>query len=288
MSLHSFAALYSTLTAERDIATSTGIPYGKLNRQRLDVYEPANGAKLAPIILFIYGGSWTSGERAIYGFVGAALATRGLTTVIPDYRLAPEVEFPAFVEDAGEAYSWVARTLSAACGERRPIVVMGHSAGAHIAALLALDRSYLSRAAPQYPGPAGLIGLAGPYGFDPTTWPSTKSIFSSAASRPDQARPIAFASSKAPPSLLIHGQADDVVKIAASQNLFNALKTAGADAQKIEYAGVGHIGLILTLSQPFRWRADTLESVVHFADRIGAGRTLAPCAVGPNPQPTRP
>ena len=277
MALSSFAALYSSLTSERDHVASKGIAYGSLNRQKLDVYEPAATAKLAPIVLFIYGGSWTSGDRAIYGFVGAALAARGLTTVIPDYRLAPDVQFPAFVEDAAHAYAWVARTLSTACGERRPIIVMGHSAGAHIAALMALDRSYLARAAPGLPGPAGLIGLAGPYAFDPTTWPSTRAIFSTAGGNHDGARPVAFASSKAPPSLLIHGQDDDVVKITASQTMFEALKAAGADTQKIEFPGVGHIGLILTLSQPFRWRAETLESIVRFADRIGEGRRAANC-----------
>ena len=273
-----FSALYSAMTAERDVDVRSGIAYGPLARQKLDVYEPQTGTtKLAPIVVFIYGGSWASGDRATYGFVGSALASRGITTVIPDYRLFPEVQFPAFVDDAAAAYAWVARNLAAGCGAGRPIVIVGHSAGAHIAALLALDPHYLAGAGAGSQRPAGWIGLAGPYIFDPTTWDSTKAIFSTTAANPNAARPIAFARRDAPPALLIHGTADDVVKPEATRQLFDALKARGAAAQKIEYGGVGHVGLVLTYSRPFRWRADTLDSTVEFVTRIGGSQAAADC-----------
>jgi acetyl esterase/lipase len=273
-----FAALYSSITAERNVDVESGIAYGSLSRQKLDIYEPRAGVtKQKPIVVFYYGGSWESGDRAIYGFAGAAFASRGFTTVIPDYRVYPEVRFPAFVEDAAAAYAWVAKNLSAACGEARPIIIAGHSAGAHIAALLALDPHYLAAADAGKKRPAGWIGLAGPYAFDPTTWPSTKAIFDTTASNPDAARPISFARAGTPPALLIHGAADDVVKPEASRQLFDALKARGASAQKIEYDGVGHVGLVLTYSKPFRWRADTLDSTIEFIQSVGGSQAGAEC-----------
>lgn len=272
-----FAALYSRLTAETDVTTSTGIAYAPHPRQKLDIYRPTDHPERGPIVVFYYGGSWTSGDRAIYGFAGAALASRGITTVIPDYRLHPEVGFPTFVDDAARAYGWVARNLATGCGEPRPIIVMGHSAGAHIAALLALDRSYLDRAAMGLPRPAGLIGMAGPYVFDPTTWPTTRDIFKSTAAMPDRARPLAFAAAHAPATLLMHGASDDVVTPEASRGLMQALHSKGVRTTRIEYPGVGHIGLVLSLSRPFRWRADTLDATVDFVTQLSADTKSTPC-----------
>jgi acetyl esterase/lipase len=268
------AALYSALVAERDARIRAGVAYGRLARQKLDIYEPGRADGTGPIVLFLYGGSWTSGDRAIYGFVGSAFAARGVTTVVADYRLYPHVRFPTFNEDAALAYRHVADELAVRDGRARPIILMGHSAGAHMAALLAFDRRYLDTAAPGRPRPAGLIGMAGPYAFDPTTWPDTKDIFATTASRPNAARPVAFVRPDAPPTLLLHGAADDVVTPTASRDLFAALKAAGVMAEKVEYVGVGHVGLVLTLSAPFRWRADTLSTALAFIERVG-GRSAA-------------
>lgn len=272
-----FAALYSTLTAERDVAVTNGLAYGPLPRQRLDVYRPQTAPEQSPIVIFYYGGSWNSGDRAIYAFVGAALAARGITTVIPDYRLYPQVRFPTFVEDAARAYAYVARTLASGCGRQRPVFIAGHSAGAHIAALLALDRRWLAQAGAAQ-RPAGFIGLAGPYAFDPTTWPTTAEIFAPAARHPDATRPVTLARRDAPPALLIHGKGDDVVTPEASRALFEALKARGGRAEKVEYDGVGHVGLVLTISRPFRWRADTLDTMLDFVARYSGAAAAVPCA----------
>jgi acetyl esterase/lipase len=149
---------------------------------------------------------------------------------------------------------------------------MGHSAGAYIAALLALDRSYLSRYGMDAPPPAALIGLAGPYSFDPTTWPTTKKIFTRAAGSPDAARPVAFARAGAPPALLLHGLDDETVELYNTRDLAAALKKAGNEAQTIEYPGIGHVGLVLAISTPFRWRAPALDNMVDFIDRHGGGQ----------------
>ncbi len=273
----SVGSVFSSLTSERGIGVERGVSFGPLSRHRLDIYRASQTSERRPIAIFFYGGGWTDGDRATYEFVGAALAARGVTTVIPDYRLYPEVTFPDFMDDAARAYAWVDRNIGAACGERRPILLIGHSAGAYIAALLALDRSYLSRLGRNMPPPAAMVGLAGPYSFDPTTWPTTKDIFARAAGRPDAARPVAFARSGAPPALLLHGLEDETVQLYNTRDLAAALKKTGNEVQTIEYPGIGHVGLVLAMSTPFRWRAPALDNMVDFIDRHGGdqleGRT---------------
>lgn len=271
-------SIYSALTSEAVAETSIGLAYGDNPRQRLDIYRPPRSAEKSPIVIFYYGGNWKSGSRSTYRFVGAALASRGFTTVIPDYRLFPEVQFPAFVEDAANAYAWVAAKMASECGGGRPIVIVGHSAGAHIAALLALDRSYLEAAAPGAVPPAALIGLAGPYAFDPTTWPSTKEIFASVAGSPDRARPLTFARAGAPPALLLHGSADDTVRLYNTRELAATLAGKGDVVEATEYDGIGHVGLVMAISRPLRWRAPVLDDMTRFIDAKAGGSTMVrPC-----------
>jgi acetyl esterase/lipase len=262
LAFSSVTGLYSGLVADRGVMVESGVAFGPLARDRLDIYRPAAGDKGGPIAMFIYGGGWRSGDRATYGFVGAALAARGITTVVAEYRLFPEVKFPAFVEDAARAYAWISTNLASGAAKRRPIVLIGHSAGAYIAALLALDERYLA-AVSVAERPAGLVGLAGPYAFDPTTFPTTAEIFKPAA-RADEARPIAFARSGAPRTLLMHGLKDETVQLSNTRELASALQAAGADVRKIEYAGIGHMGLLLAISRPFRWRAPVLREIAEF------------------------
>jgi acetyl esterase/lipase len=275
-------SLYSRIVADRGVSVETGVAYGPLARQVLDIYRPASGDRTGddggPIAVFIYGGGWRSGERGTYGFVGAALAARGITTVIPDYRLYPDVMFPAFIEDAGRAYAWTSANLARSAGKRRPIVLVGHSAGAHIAALLALDARRLADAGVgSEDRPAGLVGLAGPYAFDPTTYPTTKEIFAPALGA-DDARPVAFASAAAPPALLMHGLEDETVKISNMRTLAAALQSAGAPVRALELEGIGHTGLVLAISRPFRWRAPVLKEIEAFIRAAKAGGAQRPPA----------
>jgi acetyl esterase/lipase len=211
MAVPSSGEIFSRLVAERGAVVQRDQSFGPNTRHRLDVYRPKTPCPDGPVVIFWYGGGWTSGDRATYGFVGSALAGRGITTVVPDYRHYPEVTFPGFVDDAALAYAWVAKNVAMNGAKPRPIIVMGHSAGAHTAALLAYDQGYLMRAGSNLPKPTGLIGLAGPYSFDPTTWPTTKQIFATAPSA-DSARPVSFIRPGAPPALLLHGAADTTVR----------------------------------------------------------------------------
>ena len=251
-SARTWQTVLSGLVSERGIRTEKHVIYGDHPRHALDIYHGRGAAMTAPVVLFFYGGGWTSGERGIYAFVGGALAANGVTTVIADYRLHPEVRFPAFCEDAARAYAWV--WANVADGGRRPVTIMGHSAGAHIAALLAFDPVYRRRVAAELPPPAALIGLSGPYAFDPTTWPSTRAIFATAPTA-DVVRPVVLALGGGPPTLLIHGEADEVVAPVAVDILADSLIAAGTPVTRHVYPRIGHAGLITTFAQPLRWRA---------------------------------
>jgi acetyl esterase/lipase len=254
------ARVFNLVASEPGIAVREGLSYGPDARRRLDVYEAASRPADAPVVLYLYGGGWREGAREKYRFLGTALAARGVTAIVPDYRLYPAVRFPAFVNDAACAYNWVCAHFGG-----RPVVLMGHSAGAHIAALLALDPCYRARFAPRAPAPAGLIGLAGPYAFDPTTWGATRDIFAPAASHPEKARPVAQARRPdAPPSLLLYGLADATVARFNGLDLFHALAREGASARLIEYAGIGHVGIVTAIGRGLRWRAPVLRDALRF------------------------
>ena len=280
LSSPSLGSFYSMIAADGGVSVERGVSYGSHTRHKLDIYRPVNGeisgndTKSGPILMFIYGGSWREGDRALYGFVGAALASRGITTIIPDYRLYPDVMFPAFVNDAAKAYRWVHDNLASAAhdgeGKKRPIILMGHSAGAHIAALLTVDQSYLAKLGSMLPRPTGLISLAGPLAFDPTTDHTTKDVFASVADA-NIAKPISFVQTELPPTLLIHGLDDKTVGPWNSRDFAKAMIKTKIRTCKLEVSGIGHVGLILSISKPLRWRAPVLKSTVKFINGIDRG-----------------
>src|SRR5688500_1911214 len=119
------------------------VPYGEGERQALDIYAPRQVGGPLPVVFFTYGGSWMDGDRRNYDFAGRALAAQGFVVVIADYRLVPELEYPGFLEDCASAFAWVVDHIGQYGGDPRRIALMGHSAGAYNATMLALDPAYL-------------------------------------------------------------------------------------------------------------------------------------------------
>ncbi|MEI6486323.1 MAG: alpha/beta hydrolase [Sphingomonadales bacterium] len=240
-----------------------GASFGSDARQRLDVYAPEQAAGPLPVIVFIYGGSWNSGLRDGYGFAARALAARGFVVVVPDYRLVPQVRWPAFVADGAAALNWTVANIAAHGGDPARIAVMGHSAGAHIALLLALHRQW---------GVAdhikAAVGLAGPYDFLPfLPGGAADAALGNAADLRDT-QPISFARKDAPPLLLLHGDKDTTVLPRNSLRLANAVNDLGGQAQVTVYPGVTHIGILLALSKPFRGKAPVLADATAFLNRV--------------------
>lgn len=253
------------VTPDGGYAVRSGVAYGPLPRQKLDLYEPDGSRAGAPLVVFFYGGGWRDGSKDLYPFVGEALASRGIPVAIPDYRVHPQVVFPDFVEDGADAVAFAARAFG------RPIILMGHSAGAQIALLLTLDERFLAdRDVAVCGAVAGAIGLSGPYDFLPLDQEKYRQVFPPALREASQ--PINFADGPAPPLLLVTGDDDDTVEPGNTTRLAAAVEAAGGEAEVRIYPGAGHLATVGALSVPFRGRAPTLEDVLAFIDdRVKAG-----------------
>ncbi len=245
-----------------------GIAFGADPRQRLDIYAPAHAAH-APVIVFFYGGSWASGRRQDYGFAARAFASRGFVVVVPDYRLVPSVRFPAFIEDGAAAVGWTARHIGGYGGDPSRLALAGHSAGAYVAVILAVDRRWLDAAHVDPKAIRAVAGLAGPYDFYPFDKPASIAAFGQAA-HPKATQPINFARADAPPAFLAHGERDDTVRPRNSIRMAAALDGAGAPATLRLYPKLDHIGILLALSRPFRGKAPVVDDIAGFLhDKMG-------------------
>lgn len=253
----------NALGSGEDVRKTLGVAYGEGERRKLDVYAPPD-AREAPVVVFFYGGSWRGGSRERYAFVGHALAARGIVTVIPDYRVYPEVSYPDFLVDSAQAVAWVLREAGAHGGDAQRVFVMGHSAGGYNAAMVALDARWLEAAGSRPGVLAGWIGLAGAYEFLPIINPRVKPVFHH-PDTPPESQPIVHASADSPPALLISAAQDLLVDPARNTGAMAArLRAAGVPVTERYYDRIGHSTLIGSLSPPLRGFAPTLEEVVGF------------------------
>lgn len=274
MSTVSIASIFSPLSLLNGLAAlapverSTNIAYGEGPRHKLDVYRPRDGSGHT-VAMFIYGGGWEEGDRDMYRFVGAALASAGFVTVVPDYRIFPEVRFPAFIEDGARATRWAYDNAAAYGGNSERLVMIGHSAGAHIAAMLALDPQWLEATGLPRHALKALVGLAGPYDFVPDT-DNRRQIFGPEAQRA-RTQPISFARPDAPPALFATGSHDRIVDPGNSTRLASKLNGVGADATTRLYPHASHESLIGAFSPALRFIAPVWRDTVDFVARHTAG-----------------
>jgi acetyl esterase/lipase len=228
------------------IKLARSFAYADGARQTLDVCRPV-GAVAAPVVIFFYGGAWQSGNKRLYRYAAKALARRGYVAVLPDYRIYPQVRYPLFLEDGALVVRWAKENVKRFGGDPDKIFLSGHSAGAHIAAMLALDARWLQTVG-LGPGRdvAGLIGLAGPYDFLPLRDDVLKVIFGG-ENRPET-QPISHVCSGAPPALLLTGSDDRVVEAGNASRLAARLRAAGNVATARIYSRVGHSLIVAALA----------------------------------------
>jgi acetyl esterase/lipase len=245
-----------------------GIDYGKFGRQKLDVYVPRNAGHGLPVVVFFYGGTWQSGRRLDYRFVAQALTASGAIAVIPDYRVYPEAKFPTFLEDGAAAVSWVCNHIGDFGGETSRLFLMGHSAGAYIAAMLALNPGYLAQVGMSADELKGFIGIAGPYDFLPLKNQKLIKIFGGADGIPET-QPVNFVRGKASPALLLHGEADKIVGPYNTRHLAESLRKAGARVEDKIYPGVKHIRILIVMASPFQDGEPVMADIRHFISARG-------------------
>ena len=252
------------LLTPKDGFTKQQLSYGNHRRQSLDVYIPKTSSPKIPIV-FVYGGAWRSGGKNDYTFVAQALTSLGHPVIIPDYRLYPEVKFPAFIDDVADAISFVERQPNT--GLKKPFneyILMGHSSGAHTAALLATDTRYLKerkiRAQLK-----GLIGIAGPYDL-PMNDPEVFPVFNTSTEQ--LTKPLANVRRRMPPTLLLHGLVDKRVFPFHTQRFRDELKRNGNSVTTKLYPGVNHTKIIGSLSVSLRFLNNSFGDIREFLGRL--------------------
>lgn len=262
------ATVLNFLAWRHGVEIARSIAYGEGSRRTLDVYRP-RAVKGAPVVVFFYGGSWQDGSKQVYQFVASALARSGYVTVAPDYRVYPEVRYPAFLDDGARAVRWTKDNVARFGGDPGKLFIMGHSAGAYNAAMLALDDCWLGKVdlAPDR-DIAGLIGISGPYDFLPLRDGNLKIIFGGANDPTTQ--PINHVTSGAPPALLVTGERDIVVEPSNTARLAARLRAAGNDVTVLQYPWVGHISIIGAFALPLRFLAPVLRDVDGFIAKTEA------------------
>jgi acetyl esterase/lipase len=247
-------------TVEKDLA------YGPDARQRFDLYVPEGATGSSPVAVFFYGGGWTGGKKGDYLFAGQALAERGYVVAIPDYRLYPQVRFPAFLEDSAAAVAAIRRHVAARNLGKGPVALIGHSAGAYNAAMLTLDPQWLEAAGvDRCKDISAFVGLAGPYNFLPLKGRSLVAIFGQADPLA-KTQPIEFAKTKAPPMLLLAGRNDGIVSPRNATSLAAAIEQAGGRAETKLYDNVGHADIVASFARPFRGVPPSLDDLDRFLD----------------------
>ena len=255
------------------IKLTRSIAYAGSSRHTLDICRPT-GAIAAPVIVFFYGGAWRSGYKELYRYVAKALARRGYVAVVPDYRIYPEVRYPEFLKDGAQAVRWVKDNAIRFGGDPQKIFLKGHSAGAHIAAMLSIDARWLE-AVGLHPGRdiAGLIGIAGPYDHMPRRDETLKAIFGGADRQETQ--PIFHVAPGAPPALLMTGGRDRLVEAGNSTRLAARLVASGNSATVRTYRRIGHYIIIAAVAPFIRLFVPVLRDVDAFIAKTLSNKALS-------------
>ena len=260
------ARIVDALTPVGGYVVTSDIAYGDGPRRVLDVYRPTDlgtDAK-APVVVFFYGGSWRTGSKDEYRFVADALTSRGIVTVIADYRLFPEVRYPEIINDTAAATAWVHREIARFGGDPDRIFIAGHSAGAYNAAMVAFDPRWLAPYGLKPTQFRGFIGLAGPYNFLPIVDEGVKEVFGWPGTPPDS-QPINHVTRASMPSLLIAANKDTFVFPQKNTVLMgDKLRAAGVDVTVDLHDRVNHITLIGSMSRPLRFLAPVRDEFTAF------------------------
>jgi acetyl esterase/lipase len=241
------------------------VPYGPLEQHRMTIYTQAGSGGDRPVIVAFHGGFWQQGSRdeGQMHLVASRLAARGAVVALADYRKYPQVRFPHFVEDGALALAWMAENAPRFGGNPRRLIAMGHSAGAHIAVLNALDPRYL---APHGVRLAGAVGIAGPYG----TWfqrhPLVSGVFPEGTE--EASSPLLQARGGRPPLLLVGAGLDVICRASDNTELAAAVRAAGGEAESQIYALANHVSLMLP---PMPEALFTVGDITRFMGRVRVG-----------------
>lgn len=254
--------LLNTITPSGSFSKAEDVSYGPLSRQAMDIYKTDVPKPGAPVIVFIHGGSWTEGSKDIYKFLAEGFTKDGYDIAVPNYRLYPETKYPGMIEDTAKSIAYVQKQYP-----DRPLVVMGHSAGAYNMLMTVLQPSYLKAAGGNLcERVAGAISLAGPTGIIPLDSEPYITIFPDRFTKSDA--PLNNVNSRTPAIFFGHGQDDTTVYPQNSQRLAEKIKARGGIAEIQVYEGMNHIEPVQFLSRRFDGKASLKADIVRFIDGL--------------------
>ena len=262
-------AAIDLLTPHSGTRAFADLTYGPHGGQRLDLYLPDGVATSAPksAVVFFHGGRWSFGRKEEYRFVAQALGARGHAVAVCDYRKYPAVRFPAFVEDGAAAIAWALRHLPRYGIDPGLIFLMGHSAGAHIAALATMDQRYGSALGIDPDRVAGLVLMSGPFDFYPIKGEDLRDIFGPEARHPET-QPLRFVRAGLPPALFLHGRRDRTVYPVSSARMASAIREHGGRARAVFYDFLTHTNIVAALSDRIGFLvAPVLDDIASFLRR---------------------
>lgn len=245
------------------IAAERGLVFDVDHQLEVDVYRPVGGAGAA-VVVFLHGGSWESGSRGGYRWLGEALARQGVVAMLPDYRKYPQVRMAGFLTDAARAVAWAKANAVKHGGNPDRVFVMGHSAGGYIALMLGSDARWLAAEHLQPTALAGVISLAGPSDFLPLSNRNQIAIFGSEDAEQRRSQPINFVDGDEPPMLLLHGDADRTVLPRNATTMADAIKRHGGSATVVLYPDVGHVAILLSMAPAFKGKTTALADSLRF------------------------
>ena len=255
-----------------DTERAKDIAYGSEPWQKLDVYVPPHSSgESLPVIVFFYGGSWKDGSKDMYPFVGEAFAKKGYITVIADYSKYPQVKFPTFVEDGAKAVAWTYRNIAKYQGDPERLFISGHSAGAHIGAMLTADKQYLQAEGLTPSIIKAFAGLSGPYDFVPYE-EDYKDMFGPPENYPNM-QVTTFIDGKEPPMLLLWGDEDTIVGKSNMDKLIAKIQAEQGAVESKIYQGVDHVAMVSSLVWFLKSKAPIVDDVTNFFQRHGAEST---------------
>lgn len=225
---------------KKDVAYFTGKDADKV-RHTLDVYAP-KGAKAAPVLFLVHGGAWKIGSKDYLADPARRLCEAGFCVVCPNYRLSPKVKHPEHVADVARAFAWTADHAGEYGGDATKIVVGGHSAGGHLAALLATDETYLKAEKKGLKDVRGIVGISGVYLI--TDNPGFHDAFGKDPAVAKTASPATHAGVDTPPTLLVYADKDYPLLDKSAETFAAALKKAKRDVTVTEFKNRDHLSIV--------------------------------------------
>jgi acetyl esterase/lipase len=252
----------NTITPSSSFVKASNISYGPLERQSLDIYRAENPRANAPVLLFIHGGSWEDGSKNIYKFLAEGFTSEGFDVVVPNYRLYPEAVYPQMIEDTALSVAFTAKQF-----DGRPLVIMGHSAGAYNVLMTGLDKNYLAQAGGDLcQSVAGIVSLSGPTGIIPLSEEPFITIFPDRFTKEDA--PLNNVTDISPPIFFGHGAEDKTVYPQNSERLAETIKARGGVANVEIYLDMDHTDAVRVLSRHFDGGSSLKDDIIKFATTL--------------------